>query len=199
MLRFLHQFPMEKCSEIHRIERAWIERFPSYVISYPIENAWTAFSHQFTIASIPDTLELKANHIKRRRGGGCNFIKKEEYKYTLGKSIPPYTKLSLLLTISSKNYNSYPKISTKSAATVAFGRKVSEGYSFKKDSQFNSYFSIAMWCCGCSASQTFVFHSLVLSYWIRWHCDIKLPLLSMITLDSSTSTRKKNSFQSFLF
>ena len=159
MLRFPHQFPIGgKCSEIHRIERAWeigthtfhkvwvlfSIRFPSYVISYPIENAWLAFSHQFIIASIPDTPELKANHIKRRRGGGCNFIKKEGYKYTLGKSIPAYTKLSLLLTIGSKNYNSYPKISTKSAATVAFGRKVSEGYSFKKDSQFNSYFFIAM-------------------------------------------------------
>ena len=102
------------------------------------------FSHQFPLASIPDTLELKVKYIKRRRGHECYFIKKEEYKYTLGKSIPPYTKLSLLLTISPKNYNSYPKISTKSAATVAFGRKVSEGYSFKKDSQFNSYFSIAM-------------------------------------------------------
>ena len=57
-----------------------------------------------------------------------------------------YTTLheTLFLTISSKNNNSYPKISTKSAATVAFGRKVSDSYSFKKDSQFNSYFSIAM-------------------------------------------------------
>ena len=149
------------------------------------------FSYQFHIALIPDTLELKAKYIKRRRGHGCYFIKKEECKYTLGKSIPPYTKVSLLLTISFKNYNSYPKVSTKSTATVAFGSKVSEGYSFKKDSQFKSYFSIVMWCCGCSALQTFVFHSLVLSYWIRWHCDIKLPLLSMIKLDSSTSTREK--------
>ena len=74
------------------------------------------------------------------------------------------TKLSLFLTISSKNYNSYPNISMKRAATVAFGRKVSEGYRFKKDSQFNSHFSIAMRCCGCSASQTFVFHSLAMSY-----------------------------------
>ena len=166
----------------------------------PTPRKMHGFSHQFPIPSIPDTLELKAKYIKRRRGHGCYFIKKEEYKYTLGKSIPPYTKLSLLLTISSKNYNSYPKISTKSAATVAFGRKVSEGYSFKKDSQFNSYFSIAMWCCGCSASQTFVFHSLALSFWNRWHGDIKLLLLSMIKFDSFISIReKKNSFQTFLF
>ena len=125
--------------------------------------------------------------------------KKKKYKYTLGNSIPPYAKLSLLLTISSKNYNSYPKISTKSAATVAFGRKVSEGYSFKKDSQFNSYFSIAMWCCSCSASQVCVFHSLALSYWIRWYCDIKLPLLSMIKLDSFNSRREKKKFSVFPF
>ena len=102
------------------------------------------FFHQFPIASIPDTLELKAKYTKRRRGHGWNFIKKEEYKYTFGKSILPYTKLSLFLTISSKSYNSYPKISMKSTATMAFGRKVSEGYSFKKDSQFISYFSIVM-------------------------------------------------------
>ena len=150
------------------------------------------FPHQFPIA-----LENAAQSIILREPGKLLPILSPKYgivyivQYTLNKSKPPYTTISLLLTISSKNYNSYPKISTKSAATVAFGRKVSEGYSFKKDSQFNSYFSIAMWCCGCSASQTFVFHSLVLSYWIRWHCDIKLPLLSMITLDSSTSTRKK--------
>ena len=71
------------------------------------------------------------------------FHQKVEYKYTIGKSIQPLIWLSLFLTIISKNYNIYPKISTESAATVAFGRKVSEGYTFKKDSQFNSYFSIA--------------------------------------------------------
>ena len=85
-----------------------------------------SFSHQFPQASIPDTLELKAKYI-RRRGHGFDLIKKEQYKYTLGKIIPPYTKLSLFLTVSSKNYNSYTKISTKSAVTVAFGRKVSKG------------------------------------------------------------------------
>ena len=121
----------------------------------------------------------------------CNFIKKVEYKYTFGKSIQSYTKLSLFLIISSKNYNSYPKVLTKSAATVAFGRKVSEDYTFKRDSQFSSYFSIAMWCCGCSASQTFVFHSLAQSCWIRWHYDIRLPLLSIIVIESSTSIREK--------
>ena len=172
---------------------------PKYGYFFPTDSdpmvfstAWKmhGFSHQFPIPSFPDMMELKVKCIKRR-GYGCYFTKKEEYKYTLGKSIPPCTKFSLLLIISSKNYNSYTKISIKGVATMIFGRKVSEGYSFKKDSQFNSYFSITMWCCGCSTSQTFVFHSLVLSFWIHWHCDIKLPLLSMIKLDSSTSTREK--------
>ena len=109
-------------------------RSDSHPMVSPTPWKMRGISHQFPIASIPHTLELKAKYIKRRRGYGCYFIKKEEHKYTLGKSIPSYTKLFLLLTISFKNYNSYPKISTKSAATVAFGRKVSEGYSFKKDS-----------------------------------------------------------------
>ena len=170
MFRSPHPFPIGKCSEIHRIERAWeigthtfhkvwilfSTRFPSYVMSYSIENAWLAFSHQFTIASIPDTLELKANHIKRRRGGGCNFIKKEEYKYTLGKSLPPYTKLSLLLTIGSKNYNFYPNISTKSEASVAFGRKVN--------------FSIHNFLLPCHAVVVLL-HKL-LSF-VRWHHHIE--------------------------
>ena len=37
----------------------------------------------------------------------------------------------------------------KSAATVVFVRKLSQDSNFKKDSQFNSNFSIGMWCCGC--------------------------------------------------
>ena len=71
------------------------------------------FSHQFSIASIPDTLGVKEKYIKRKRGHECHFIKKEECKYTLCKSIPPYKKLFLLLAISFKNYNSYSKMSTK--------------------------------------------------------------------------------------
>ena len=118
--------------------------FDSHPVVYFITWEMHGFSHQFPIASIPVTLELEVKYVKRRRGHGYYFVRKEEYKYTLDKSTPPYTKLSLLLTISSKNYNSYPKISTKSKATEAFGRKVPEGYSFKKDCQFNSYFSIAM-------------------------------------------------------
>ena len=86
--------------------------------------------------------------MKRRRANECNFIKNKEYKYVLGKSMPPYTNLSLFLIISSKNYISHPKILMKSAATVVFVRKVSQSSSFKKDSQFNSNFFIGMWCCG---------------------------------------------------
>ena len=51
--------------------------------------------------------------------------------------MPPYTNISLFLIISSKNYISHPKILKKSAATMVFVRKVSQGSSFKKDSQFN--------------------------------------------------------------
>ena len=182
-------FPQNMGTFFHQIPILWYILTRGKYMALPINFP----SHQFQM------LELKAKYIKRRRGHGCYFIKKEEYKYTLGNSIPPFTKLSLFLTINSKNYNSYPKISTKIAVIVEFGRSVSKGYSFEKDSQFNLYFSIAMWCCGCSTSQTFVFHSLVLSYWIHWHCDIKLLLLLMIKLDSSTSTREKKSFQFFLF
>ena len=56
--------------------------------------------------------------------------------------MPPYTNLSLFLIICSNNYIPYPKILMKSAATVVFSRKVSQGSSFKKDSHFNSNFSI---------------------------------------------------------
>ena len=71
---------------------------------------------------------------------GYKLIKKKEYKGILGKSMPPYTNLSLFLIISSKNYICDTKILTKGAATVVFVRKVAQGSSFKKDSQFNSHF-----------------------------------------------------------
>ena len=51
--------------------------------------------------------------------------------------MPHYTNLSLFLIISSKNYIPHPNILMKSAATIVFGRRVSQGSSFKKDSQFN--------------------------------------------------------------
>ena len=114
--------------------------------------------------------------------------------------MPPYTNLSLFLIISSKNYISYGKTLMKSAAIVAFTRKVSQGSSFKKESQLNSKFSIVIWCCGCAASQTFLSHSLTLSYWMRWFYDIKLSLFSKIKLNSSYFMReKKINFRSFLF
>ena len=158
MLRFPHQFLIAlenaaKSIELRELGKlvpilspkyGYFSPSDSHPMVFPTPWKMHGISHQFPIASIPDTLELKAKYIKIRRRHGCYFIKKEEYKYTLGKSKPPYTKLFLILTISFKNYNSYQKISAKSAVTVAFGRKVSEGYSFKKDSKFNLYFSIAM-------------------------------------------------------
>ena len=108
---------------------------------------------------IPGTLEFKVKYIKGRRVNECKFIKSKQYKCIFGKSMPPYTNLSLFLIISSKNYISHPPKITKSAATVVFVRKVPQGSSFKKDSQFNSNFSIGMWCCGCAALQTFLSYS----------------------------------------
>ena len=58
--------------------------------------------------------------------------------------MPPYTNFSLFLIISSKNYISQPKFLTKSAGNMVFGRKLPQGSSFKKDSQFGSNFSIAV-------------------------------------------------------
>ena len=110
----------------------------------------------------------------------------------------PYTKLCAFFIISSKNYISYPKMWMKSAAIVIFTSKLSLDSSFKKDSEFNSNFSIAMWCCGCVASQTFLCHSLTLWYGIHWNYDIKLPLFSEIKLNSSFSTSEKK-IESVLF
>ena len=88
-------------------------------------------------------LEFEAKYIKSRRGRGCNFIK----NINISKSRQKYatcTNLSLFLIISSKSYISHPNILRKSAATVVFDRKVSQGSSFKKDSQFSSKFPVAM-------------------------------------------------------
>ena len=46
--------------------------------------------------------------------------------------MPPNKNLSSFLIISSKNYVSYPKLLMKTAATMVFGREVSQGSSFKK-------------------------------------------------------------------
>ena len=107
MLRFPHQFPIAlenaaKSIELREPGKLVPILSPKYGHFFPSDShpmvsptPWKmhGFSHQFPIASIPDTFGLKAKYIKKRRGHGCHFIKKEEYKYTLGKSIPPYTKL----------------------------------------------------------------------------------------------------------
>ena len=133
------------------------------------------------------------------RGHRCISLKKRNCKYILGKSMPPYINLSLFLINSSKNYISYPKKLIKSVATMAFGRKVSQGSSFKKDSQFNSNFSTSKWCCSCAASQTFLSHWLTMSYWTHWYYDIKLPLFSKTKLNSFSICRKKLIFNLSFF
>ena len=135
-------------------------------------------------------LEFEPKYIKSRRGHGCNFIK--NITININKSRQKYatcTNLSLFLIIIS-----HPKILKKSAATVVFDRKVSQGSTFKKDSQFSSKFPIAMWFCGYAASQTFLSHLLTLSCRIRWYYDIKLPLFSKIKLNSPFSIQKKSIF-----
>ena len=59
--------------------------------------------------SILGTLQFKVKYIKTRRGHGCNFIKKEEYKYILAKSMPPFTNVSLFLMISPKKLHLPPR------------------------------------------------------------------------------------------
>ena len=113
----------------------------------------------------------------------------------------PYTNLSLYWTINSKNYIFHLKKLIKSAATMVFGRKMSQGSSFKKDSQFNPNpnFSIAMRCCACACSQAFLSHLLTLSYWIHWNYDVKLPLFSKIKLNSSSSIHGKKIISNLSF
>ena len=94
---------------------------------------------------------------------------------------------SFLLIIISKNYISHQTILKKSAETVVFVRKVSQGSSFKKDNQLNSHFSMCMWCCGCTASQTF------LSYLSNYHYSQRLNSISPV------SYAKKKKFKSFFF
>ena len=111
--------------------------------------------------------------MKRRRANECNFIKNKEYKYVLGKSMPPYTNLSLFLIINSKTYVSHQNILTTSAATVVFVRKVSH------DSVFFKRWSI----------QLKLFHWHVMLRLCRFTnfslLFVKLSLFSKIKLNSS--------------
>ena len=73
---FFHSITFSTCSKIY-----WFLKRTKNPIR------WTPFLKKEK--PIPGTLEFKAKYIKRRRGNGCNFIKNKEYKYVLGKSIPP--------------------------------------------------------------------------------------------------------------
>ena len=100
---FSHQFPISledaaKSIELKEPGKLVPILSPKYGYFFPSDSHPTVspapwkmhgLSHQFPIASIQDTLELKTKYFKRRTGHGCNFIKKEEYKYILCKSIPP--------------------------------------------------------------------------------------------------------------
>ena len=123
MLRFPHQFAIalenaKKSIKLREPGKLMFILYPKYGYFFPSDShpmvsptprKLHGFFQQFPTPLIPDTLELKAGYIKRRRRHGCNFIKKEkkkkkDYKYTSGKSMPPYTKPSLLLTIKQGSY-----------------------------------------------------------------------------------------------
>ena len=126
------------------------------------------------------------SNIKRRRGNGCNFIKNKEYKYILGKSMPPDANLSLFLIISSKNNISHSKFLTKSAATVVFFWKVSQNSSFKKDQ------SIQLQLFHCIVILPLcLFTNISLLF-------VKLPLFSKIKTQFLLHMRKKKLNLSFL-
>ena len=85
----------EKCSKIHPVS------FPQYYFSACSKIYWFLKRKNRKNRSgklpflkkgkpIPGTLWLKARYNKRRRGNGCNFTKNKEYKYILGKSMPPF-------------------------------------------------------------------------------------------------------------
>ena len=131
-------------------------------------------------------LEFKAKY-QKKKSEWMYFIKNKEYKCIWGKSMPPYTNLSLFLIISSKNYISDPNILTKGAATVVFVRRVAQGSSFKKDSQFNPHFCICTWCCGCALHKLF---SVIRQIAIILKAKTQFFLFH---------TRKKKIFKSFLF
>ena len=117
--------------------------------------------------------KFKAKYIKRRIGCGCNFIKKDEYKYILCKSMPPYTNLSLFLIISPKNYISYSKILMKRAATVVFGRKVSQGFSFKNSCQLKLfYFHLMLWLWEFTNFSLSFVDTVILNLLILWYLTV---------------------------
>ena len=130
---------------------------------------------------------IQSKIYQKKKSDGCNFIKNKEYKCISGKSMPPYTNLFLFLTISTKNYISDPKISTKGAATVVFVRKVAQCSSLKKI---------------VNSTHTFAFA-----------CDVAVvPLHKLFSVIRQTAiilkdktqfllfhTRKENNSKSFLF
>ena len=88
----------EKCSKIHPV--SFLVVFHSIIVSNSSKISWFLKrknrknrSGQLPFLKkgkpIPGTLWLKARYNKRRRGNGYNFIKNKEYKYILGKSMPP--------------------------------------------------------------------------------------------------------------
>ena len=102
----------------------------------------------------------KTNYQKRRRHG-CNFIKKEENKYTLAK----YATLHKSFLIFNNQLQKLLLPPQKGAATVVFGRKVSQDssqFSIQIKLFFKSIFN---------SNQTFLLP-----------CDVVVPLHNLFSL-----------------
>ena len=103
MLRFPHRLPIAlenavKCIEFREpgklvpfFSPRCVYLFPSDSHPMACSTPWKmhGFSHHFPIASIPDTLELKAKYIKRRRGHGCYSSKKRNKNIHFAKVYHP--------------------------------------------------------------------------------------------------------------
>ena len=126
MLKFPHQFPIALENAVKSIilrepgklvpilspKYGYFFPSDSHPMVFPTPWKMHGFSHQYPIASIPDTLELKAKYIKRRRGHGCYFIKKRgiqiyiRQKYTtLHKTSLTFNNQLQKLQLLPKNFN----------------------------------------------------------------------------------------------
>ena len=162
----------------------FFHQIQSYIISYSMKNAWIFQSISHSINSRHDGTKSKIYQKKKRtwmqfhQKRGVQIYIRQKYT-TLQKNFLTFNNQLQKLQLLPKTFNE---------------KRNNRGICQEKDSQFNSHFSLPY-----DVAVILLHHSLALSYWIHWHCEVKLLLFSMIKLDSFTSIREKNSFQSFLF
>ena len=122
MLRFPYQFPIALENAAKSIElREPVKLVPilSSTFFHEIPNLWyllpqrkcMAFPVNFPQHQFQTRAGTKSKiYQKKKRVWMLFYQQRGIHIYTFGKSITPYTKLSLLLIISSRNYSSYPKL-----------------------------------------------------------------------------------------